>query len=262
MSSTLIPSSSFQTVQSVENGIATVRSTNPNSPSNSDLLSDFQNVDSIPKIEINGSFFDESNLPKIYSLSALLKELGELFVRFDTIPKNYNKGDFEHLVKTLSNSLIYLYDNTSTYTGTDSASFIGIANLNTNPFNDAINLNNKFPGIYFAQDIGYYSIFGVEVTNNDLFNSIVLLIPEINQNGVFIRYNSFKYKLNITNSYFRYSSDTKKLVWEITHNLQKHPSVVVTDTAGTTYEGNVTYIDDNKLTITFSVPFKGYADLN
>jgi hypothetical protein len=78
--------------------------------------------------------------------------------------------------------------------------------------------------------------------------------------------NSSDWRLNgqggSTNNSFRYSSDTKKLVWEIEHNLQKYPSVVVTDTAGTTYEGNVRYIDDNKLTITFSVPFKGYADLN
>jgi hypothetical protein len=44
--------------------------------------------------------------------------------------------------------------------------------------------------------------------------------------------------------------------------MNKFPSVTITDTAGTSYEGTIKYIDNNNLTITFSAPFKGYADLN
>ena len=43
---------------------------------------------------------------------------------------------------------------------------------------------------------------------------------------------------------------------------KKKPTVIITDTAGTLYEGAIFYNDDNNLTITFSAPFNGYADLN
>lgn len=244
-----------------ENGISTIRPLD-NNLDNVNLLSDFQNVDNSINNNVSDCFTGE--LPKTLTLSDLLKNLCELMIRFDTNPKNYQKADFEHFIKTITNSLIYLYDkdniNTS-YTGTDSASFIGIAELNTNPFVDAINLNNRFPGIYFAQNIGEYTSFGLEVTNDDLHNNIVLLIPNI-VNGQFIDYKSEIYKLNINNNSFKYSSDIKKSVWEINHNLNRLPSVVITDTGGTVFEGGITHIDNNNLTITFSAPFKGYADLN
>ncbi len=50
--------------------------------------------------------------------------------------------------------------------------------------------------------------------------------------------------------------------WTVSHNLGKHPSVTVVDTAGTEYEGEVTHIDNNNLTLTFSAQFGGYAYCN
>ena len=51
-------------------------------------------------------------------------------------------------------------------------------------------------------------------------------------------------------------------VWIIHHNLHKHPSVSVTDTAKTQVVGDVEYLDFDTVKITFKDPFSGYAYLN
>lgn len=51
-------------------------------------------------------------------------------------------------------------------------------------------------------------------------------------------------------------------VWTIAHNTGRYPSVTVVDSAGSTVFGDVTYIDDDTLTISFSGGFAGEAFLN
>ena len=51
-------------------------------------------------------------------------------------------------------------------------------------------------------------------------------------------------------------------VWYATHNLGRHPSVVVVDSSGRQVEGDVVYVDANHVTITFSAPFAGIAYFN
>lgn len=52
-------------------------------------------------------------------------------------------------------------------------------------------------------------------------------------------------------------------IWEITHSLNKYPSVTVVDSTNRTVEGGaVTYISPNKLICKFSAPFSGQAILN
>lgn len=51
-------------------------------------------------------------------------------------------------------------------------------------------------------------------------------------------------------------------VWEITHNLGKFPSVTVVDSALTEVVGDIQYIDNNSIRITFSGSFSGKAYLN
>ena len=59
-----------------------------------------------------------------------------------------------------------------------------------------------------------------------------------------------------------YTQATPSDVWEVTHNLDKFPSVSVVDSAKSTVYGNVEYINANELTITFSAPFSGLAFMN
>lgn len=62
--------------------------------------------------------------------------------------------------------------------------------------------------------------------------------------------------------YYVHDQSSVSSVWIISHNMDKKPSVTVVDTANTVVEGQVNYIDDNKLSIEFSAPFNGLAYLN
>jgi len=53
-----------------------------------------------------------------------------------------------------------------------------------------------------------------------------------------------------------------QLVWNVAHNLGKRPTVAVVDSAGTQVVGEVDYVDDNHLTVTFTAPFGGRAYCN
>jgi len=61
---------------------------------------------------------------------------------------------------------------------------------------------------------------------------------------------------------FTFTQSTPATSWSITHNLGKFPSVSVVDSANTQVIGEVDYIDDNSLTITFTAAFSGKAYLN
>lgn len=54
------------------------------------------------------------------------------------------------------------------------------------------------------------------------------------------------------------ASDT----WVIEHNLEKKPSVTVVDSGDSVVVGDVTYINDNKISISFAAAFSGKAYLN
>jgi len=62
--------------------------------------------------------------------------------------------------------------------------------------------------------------------------------------------------------HYVFSQDIPSALWTITHNLNKKPSVTVVSSADTVMYGDITYINTNKLTITFSAPFSGKAYLN
>jgi hypothetical protein len=50
--------------------------------------------------------------------------------------------------------------------------------------------------------------------------------------------------------------------WNVTHNLGFYPNVTVQDSAGTIYEGEVTYTTSDSLVLTFSSSFSGKAYLS
>jgi len=50
--------------------------------------------------------------------------------------------------------------------------------------------------------------------------------------------------------------------WVINHNLGFKPNVTVVDSAGTIYEGEITYTNSNSLTVSFSQSFSGKAYLS
>lgn len=65
-----------------------------------------------------------------------------------------------------------------------------------------------------------------------------------------------------SDAYYVHKQNVSAASWTITHNLGKKPAVTVVDSADRNVVGQVQYINDNSLTITFKSAFKGEAYLN
>jgi len=63
------------------------------------------------------------------------------------------------------------------------------------------------------------------------------------------------------NDRFVFEQMVPSSVWEITHTLEGFPAVSVVDSANTVVFGMITYIDEGRITLTFSAPFSGKAYL-
>lgn len=61
---------------------------------------------------------------------------------------------------------------------------------------------------------------------------------------------------------YTHSQLSASATWNVTHGLGKFPSVSVVDSAGTVVIGDITYIDDMSLTISFTAAFAGLAYMN
>lgn len=69
-------------------------------------------------------------------------------------------------------------------------------------------------------------------------------------------------QIDSQDKYYTYQQYQAASVWRIKHNLEKYPSVSITDSSGNHVIGDVSYIDMSELLVTFSSPFAGRAYLN
>ncbi len=53
---------------------------------------------------------------------------------------------------------------------------------------------------------------------------------------------------------------TGAVVWNVNHGLGRRPSIQIFDTSGYEWKGEIRYIDDNNITITFGFAFSGVAE--
>tara|TARA_R110001606_G_scaffold139181_1_gene277606 strand:- start:98 stop:469 length:372 start_codon:yes stop_codon:yes gene_type:complete len=65
-----------------------------------------------------------------------------------------------------------------------------------------------------------------------------------------------------TDKNYAHTQSALASVWVVTHNLAKHPSVSVVDSAGTVVIGVVDYDSINQVTLTFKATFSGKAYFN
>jgi hypothetical protein len=61
---------------------------------------------------------------------------------------------------------------------------------------------------------------------------------------------------------FTWTAPSAQLVWMIPHNLGRYPVVSIRDSVGDVIVADVQHLDENVLTITFSQPTLGSADLS
>lgn len=128
----------------------------------------------------------------------------------------------------------------------------------------------------FSQDIDPVepsgdAIIGARHTNSTTANMVDTSINQANEKLVSDARN---YQQILTNEYimtnssstpdkafvFEQNEPSKK--WIIDHPLEKHPSITVVDTEGVLVQGDVQYVDDDTIEVTFSTAFAGKAYLN
>jgi hypothetical protein len=61
---------------------------------------------------------------------------------------------------------------------------------------------------------------------------------------------------------YEHDQGVPSLIWTINHNLNKKPSAVAVDSADSVVFGQIDYINNNTITITFNAAFSGYAYIN
>jgi hypothetical protein len=61
---------------------------------------------------------------------------------------------------------------------------------------------------------------------------------------------------------FTFTQDVASALWLIGHMLGAFPNVAVADTLGREVDADVTYIDDNNITVAFANPATGVAYLS
>lgn len=66
----------------------------------------------------------------------------------------------------------------------------------------------------------------------------------------------------VGDKFFEFAQLSPSARWEINHPLVKYPSVTVVDSGGSVVIGEVEYIDDANIVITFQAAFAGKAYLN
>lgn len=72
----------------------------------------------------------------------------------------------------------------------------------------------------------------------------------------------FEYVDLVANTTYVHHQDNASREWLVYHNLGKHPSVTVVDSAKTVVVGDIEYFDTEKLIIRFTSEFSGKAFLN
>jgi len=65
-----------------------------------------------------------------------------------------------------------------------------------------------------------------------------------------------------SDKHYTFNQVSASSTWSITHNLNKKPSVSIVDSAENNVYGDIEYINENQLTITFNSAFSGKAYLN
>jgi len=91
-------------------------------------------------------------------------------------------------------------------------------------------------------------------------NPSIVLIDQDAPNQVVVRIGSASTISELTKRYV-HAQASPSSTWNITHDLGGKPSVMVVDSANTVVVGEVTYVSNTQITVSFTVPFSGYAYL-
>ena len=117
-----------------------------------------------------------------------------------------------------------------------------------------------------VNSFGHYTVQGYSATANPNFYTLDLL-PLSGNNTILNAQYYYLSSLNLASGSsgdknFIYNQGTPSATWNITHALDKYPSVSVVDSAGTVWYPSATYNSLTSITLEFSAAFSGKAYLN
>ena len=111
---------------------------------------------------------------------------------------------------------------------------------------------------------GHYTIDSYTLTGNNVYD---LVLTNIGGNGNVVLEKNYDFAAFTISSAtgdknFVFEQGVPSAIWTIQHNLNKFPSVTSVNNNKVQMYGEVTYIDENNLTINFSAGFSGKAYIN
>ena len=114
------------------------------------------------------------------------------------------------------------------------------------------------------ENFGHYKITSYTVyTNPDFYTLNLSLVGSNGSINVDDIYDIATFTLSSGgDKHFVYNQIAALATWNVTHNLDKYPSVSIVDSGNNWVVGDVEYINENQLTITFNSAFSGKAYLN
>ena len=108
------------------------------------------------------------------------------------------------------------------------------------------NINVQIIGSGPAGNDGYTPIKGVDYfTQEDIDEIIIEILAEGGGDKTYV-----------------HDQISSSQTWTINHNLGKYPSVMIINSAGTVAMGDITYVNENQIIVTFSATFSGKAYCN
>ena len=140
-------------------------------------------------------------------------------------------------------------------------------NSNTKNSNNAVDSSNN-QAEYWAGVAEQYANAAEETVNNAISDiqaqeqeseTNIQNYTNSSLNSLQDKYDELRDGLKTT---YIHEQATASNVWQIEHNLNKKPSIMVVDTADTVIEGVEKYIDENNIEIYFNAAVKGKAYLN
>ena len=112
-------------------------------------------------------------------------------------------------------------------------------------------------------EFGHYKITAYTDNGNGFYT---LALSYIGGDGVLVNqayYDIANFTLDsASDKHYTFDQPTPAVTWNVQHNLDKFPSVTVALPSGQVGQADVTYVDENNLTITFAGAESGKAYMN
>jgi len=128
-------------------------------------------------------------------------------------------------------------------------------------------LNNKYILLCQVDDANKFGIYRVTGIVQDIEepNFYDIGLDLVTSNGGLIQdeyYAVATWPEGVNDKHYAHNQSSASTTWSITHNLNKFPSVTVVLSTGQKGYGDVTYTDENNLTISFTGAESGKAYMN